>query len=320
MFKRATLLFRRIATLIALCACLPLSAEELTFPEAPSDASTMTSEENLLRYSVINTAQSSTTLEVLVVDGGGWFTPRNLVHPAVLIQHPKGDLLWDTGIRSNIDEQFSNFSFLEKQLFKIENVRPAISQLADQSYDLSRLIAVIPSHMHWDHVSALEDFNGTPVWVQSKEYEAALNGPSPAYIQSQFDDPNINWQTLRLEPSPYMGFSHSKDIFEDGTVVLVGLSGHTQGQVGMFLNTANQSLFFIGDTSWTARGIETLRGRPDLVNYLVNVDADAAENFARIVEIHAAQEQNPELVVVPAHDELVLNELPIYPAFSSGND
>lgn len=298
----------KIKTTIAACICLPLT----TLAEPILDSV----EPNTVSYSVINTAQSSTTIEAMVVADGDWFTLRNLAHPAVLIQHPQGDLLWDTGISRNIEAQFLDVSFLEKQLLKVENVRPAISQLNEQAYDLSRLIAVIPSHMHWDHVSALEDFNGTPVWVQNKEYQAALKGPSPAFIQSQFDDPKINWQTLDLQPAPYMGFSHSKDIFEDGTVVLVGLSGHTQGQVGLFVHTKSQSLFFIGDTTWTARGIETLRGRPDLVNYLANVDDDAAKNFERIREIHAAQEQNPELIVVPAHDELVLQRLPIYPEFS----
>ena len=54
--------------------------------------------EELLGFSVITTGASAGSLEAMVVDGGGYFTVRKLVHPAVLVEHPNGTLLWDTGL------------------------------------------------------------------------------------------------------------------------------------------------------------------------------------------------------------------------------
>jgi hypothetical protein len=82
-----------------------------------------------LSFSVIKTAESSGSLEAMVVDDGDWFTVRNLVHTAVLVRHPKGDFLWDSGIGSEVESQMEVFNFFESQLFSINNVKPAKQQV-----------------------------------------------------------------------------------------------------------------------------------------------------------------------------------------------
>ena len=273
-----------------------------------------------LRFSVITTAESSGSLEAMVVKSGSWTTMRKLVHTAVLVQHPKGDFMFDSGIGEEYQEQMQVFSFFEKQLFKIDNVYPARQQLEDQQYDFSRLTGIIPSHMHWDHASALEDFSGIPVWIQQESLEEALTGQPPGFVLSQYDSPELVWNKFELKERAYEGFNKSLDIFGDASAVLVDLSGHTQGQLGLFLNMPDgKRYFFIGDTTWSKIGVTRNKPRPIFVHWLVSVDTDYEKNNQVIDTIHQLSIRQPDLVIVPAHDELVMQRLPRYPAFSTPN-
>jgi len=270
-----------------------------------------------ISFSVIQTAESSGTLEALIVDEGSFFNVRKLVHNAILVKHPKGDFLWDSGIGREIEDQMADFSFIEKQLFSIENIKPARDQLDDAGYSADELKFIIPSHMHWDHASGLEDFNGVPVLVQENSLKEAMAGKPPGFIASQYDSPEINWQTLTLNDINYEGFDKSLDIFADGSSVLVDLSGHTHGHLGLFLNLKNGKRYlFIGDTTWAVLGVEKNKSRPGFLKWFLNVDTDYNKNAQVIDQLHKFQKGNSNVVIVPAHDELQQENLPHFPNFS----
>lgn len=288
----------------------------LSHPAFAEQTNSTTENPSELRFSVIVTAQSGGAQEAMVVSSGSWLTQRKLVHNAILIEHPRGRFLWDSGIGTKVEDQMEVFAFWEKQLFKIENVNPAIVQLNANNYPLDSITAIIPSHMHWDHASGIEDFPTTPVWIQKAEHEAAHTGEPPGFVISQFDSPDINWQTLELNNAPYQGFAKSLDIFNDGSLVLVDMAGHSQGHLGLFVNTPSKGrYFFIGDTTWTIKGVEDNEGRPGFVQWLTGVDHDVPKNLEVIDKIHNLSLEQPELVIVPAHDEIVTASLPRYPEF-----
>lgn len=269
-----------------------------------------------LTFSVIKTAESSGSLEAMVVDGGGLFDVRHLVHTSVLVRHPKGDFLWDSGIGTEAEQQMSAFSFLESQLFSIQNVAPVQQQLTEQNYKPDSLMAIIPSHMHWDHASGLEDFSGVPVWTLQKSYDEAMKGLPPGFLRSQYDSPDINWQIIKLKDQDYLEFEQSFDIYGDGSAMLVDLSGHTHGQLGLFLTLENgMRYFFIGDTTWIVEGVDNNKSRPAIVEWLVGVDTDFDKNARVIDKIHQLSKQYPAMVIVPAHDERQLQRLAVYPEF-----
>jgi glyoxylase-like metal-dependent hydrolase (beta-lactamase superfamily II) len=270
-----------------------------------------------LSFSVIKTAESSGSLEAVAVDNGSWLTIRSLVHTAVLVRHPKGDFLWDSGIGKEYEAQMEVFNFFESQLFSINNVVPAKLQLEEHDYTIEDLFAIIPSHMHWDHASALEDFSNVPIWVQANSLNEAKEGETPAFVISQFDDPKLKWHQLQLSNTPFMGFIKSLDIHGDGSAILVDLSGHSDGHLGLFLTLeSGKQYFFIGDTTWTIKGIEENKSRPWFTDALVGVDTDFEKNARVIDKIHKLSKQHPNLIIVPAHDELQLKLLPNFPSFS----
>lgn len=294
-----------------------LAASWLLSQSAFSEQTNSTTESpSELRFSVIVTAESGGAQEAMVVSSGSWLKQRKLVHNAILIEHPKGRFLWDSGIGTQVAAQMEVFAFWEKQLFKIENVNPAIEQLNANSYPIDSITAIIPSHMHWDHASGIEDFPTTPVWIQDAEHEAAHTGEPPGFVISQFDSPDINWQTLQLNDTPYQGFAKSLDIYNDGSLVLVDMAGHSEGHLGLFVNTPTKgSYFFIGDATWTIKGVEDNEGRPGFVQWLTGVDHDVPKNLTVIDKVHTLSLERPELVIVPAHDEIVTARLPRYPEF-----
>ena len=269
-----------------------------------------------LSFSVIRTAQSSGTSEAMVVEGGDLFAWRKLEHVAVLVHHPKGDFLWDTGMGSEAKAQMQEFSFIDSVLFNIDNIRPARQQLDANGYDIDQLMAIIPSHMHWDHASGIEDFLGVPIWVQQESYDEAAAGQPPGFLQSQYDHNAIDWQMLTMADQSYHGFPKSLDIFSDGSAVLVDLSGHTHGQLGLFLTIENgERYFFIGDTAWTVKGVNENKSRPAIERWLLGVDTDIEKNAKVLEKIHLLSKEHNELTIVPAHDELQIKKLPHYPQF-----
>lgn len=268
-----------------------------------------------LAFSVLRTGESAGTVEALVVAGGRWFTPRRPVHSAVLIRHPQGSLLFDTGLGREVASQFAVNGVIDREFFGYRAEEPAHAQLLRHGVAPASLLAIVPSHMHWDHISGLPDFPDTDVWVQGAEREQAGRGRPPAFLQSQFSGVK-RWRELGFEPRPYLGFAAQRDVFGDGSVVLVPLAGHTAGHVGLFLHLpSGRRYFFTGDVTWTLEGLQRPADRPWITRNAVKLDHDAPANRRAIVHIHRLMAKHPQLVVVPAHDEFVARSLPRFPQF-----
>ena len=144
----------------------------------------------------------------------------------------------------------------------------------------------------------------------------ARKGKAPAFISSQFDDPALKWHDLELSNNSFMGFEKSFDIHGDGSAMLVDLSGHSAGHLGLFLTLKNgEQFFFIGDTTWAIKGIKENKSRPWITDTLVGVDTDIKKNATVIDKINRLSKQYPNIFIVPAHDEWQLKSLPNFPKF-----
>ncbi|AZZ95016.1 MBL fold metallo-hydrolase [Hahella sp. KA22] len=270
-----------------------------------------------ISFSYIETGASSGAQEAMVVASGSWFTRRKLSHGAVFIHHPDGDLLYDTGLGRQVDAQFEVNPWWARSLFAYEKGVPVADQLAANAYDANNLKAIVLSHLHWDHASGVVDFPGVPIWVQQKEYDAALQGKPPAFLHSQLEGANTDLRFLMLEDTEFKGFERSLDVYGDGSVVLVEIPGHTRGQLGLYLTlNAQTRYFFIGDATWTLKGVQDNSPRPGFVRWLASLNDDDSLTERMVAQLHALQEQEPDLTIVPAHDEWIAAGLPHYPEFS----
>src|SRR5262249_7841326 len=108
--------------------------------------------------------------------GGSLFESRDFSMTGTLVKHPQGDLLIDTGLGRNIDEQFPTLPLILRAITFYSVRQTTVDQLKAAGYDLKSLRAILLTHAHWDHVSGLPDFPGVPVWITPQEREFIRKG------------------------------------------------------------------------------------------------------------------------------------------------
>jgi len=227
---------------------------------------------------------------------------------SILVRHPAGDLLIDTGNSSHFDEEIRGYPFGTwfKLRFLAGQLKPDVplsELLRRMKEDPAKLRWVILSHAHLDHSGGLMDLPRLPVLLTQEELQFA-NDPSvqakgyviAAYVQ-RFPAPGS--ATLRFDPQPYETFDESADLYKDGSVVVVPLRGHTPGSVGIFVNLSpKRRLFYVGDAVDDERGFRERVGKSWVLRDSDNDEVLANEVVAKLTELH---EELPELAIIPAH-------------------
>lgn len=261
-----------------------------------------------LRFSLVKTAETK-TLDAFTVEGGAWTEPAVANHMAVLIEHHAATLLFDTALGRQVDSQFdSEMPWYDKPLLQYGEVRPVRDQLERDGVRVDRILL---SHAHWDHASGLADFPEVPVWAPYAEIEFSQIATPPAVLPSQFKH-RVKWVPYEFAPTPFLGFSESLDLFGDGSLVLVPLSGHTPGSVGLFITLEDgRQFFFSGDASWRLEGFTGPQEKFWISRRMV--DHDRAATRAVLQQVHQLLQRKPALTVVPAHDARVQQQLGFYP-------
>jgi glyoxylase-like metal-dependent hydrolase (beta-lactamase superfamily II) len=230
--------------------------------------------------------------------GGSFSDKRDFGMTALLVKHPKGDLLIDTGMGRKIDEQVAALPFWFRAVTEYTRATAATDQLDGAGYDRKNLRAILLTHAHWDHVSGVPDFPGTPVWITAEEHHFVDAG---GWITSTARGTNAKWEEYGFEGGPYLGFPKSHDVYGDGAIVIVPAPGHTPGSVIVFLNPPDGKRYaMVGDLAWQREGITEREERPWITRSLA--DDDVPKTRDSLLRIAAVKERIPDLVLVPAHD------------------
>lgn len=263
-----------------------------------------------LRFSLIKTSQQEVP-EAFTLEGGAWGKKVILNHVAVLIEHPKGNLLLDSGLGSQADQQVeADVPWWNKPMISYEPANPARVQLDAANIKVERILL---SHVHWDHVSGLADFPDASVLAPQVEIDFSKTAAPPIVLPSQYAH-GVKWQPLVFAEQPFMGFAQSYDIYGDGSVVVVPLSGHTPGSTGVFVTLSNsQQYFFTGDASWRLEGFTGPHDKFWLSKKLA--DNNPVDTHAQLQKVHELMLANPALKVIPSHDESVQRELGYFPTW-----
>tara|TARA_B100000809_G_scaffold32497_2_gene28414 strand:+ start:31573 stop:32283 length:711 start_codon:yes stop_codon:yes gene_type:complete len=232
-----------------------------------------------------------------------------------LIEHPKGNFFFDTGLGTNIDLQISNnLSFFARSVVKYKKLTTVKRELSENGLLSNSIDFIIPSHYHWDHVSALSDFPNTNVWITPSEdnYIFSSEAKAPNFIKEQYNSKTTKWKTIKFNPIPYEVFTESLDIFNDGSLILVPVSGHTEGSVGLFANLkSGKRYFFTGDVTWDVKAFQRPSEKHIIPRKQVDHNTELIENT--IDKTHNLMQQNPSLIIVPAHDYQVQQRIAQFP-------
>ncbi len=256
-----------------------------------------------LSVSIVKTAEWE-TLEGFLYSGGSWFTKRKGVHSAILIRHPQNTLLFDSGLGRNIDQQFvDSMPFWLKPFMNYKNHQPA-RDLLSEFVKNNPVRTIILYHFHWDHISGIEDFQDTAeVWVTKEAYDWMMSSgvKEKLYIQELSKHQKIKWRFIQLNSGPYENFERSFDVFQDNSVVLVPLPGHSPGSLGMFVKLhSGKRIFFTGDTTWVLEGFELPAQKFWAARILADHDQTKIEQT--ILKVRQLMQAFPDIIIVPAHD------------------
>lgn len=242
--------------------------------------------------------------------GGSFFDKREFVMTALLVKHPRGDLLIDTGFGSKIDEHFQQMPLFFRAVTEYSRKESAARQLDLAGYDRKNLRGILLTHAHWDHVSGLPDFPGVPVMVTAEERKFIDEGGFLTKVIRS--TPDLRLEEYAFEGGPYLGFPRSHDLYGDGSIVIVPAPGHTPGSVIVFVTLPEQQrLALVGDLVWQREGISLREERPMLQRVLG--DHDVQEVRQSILRVSAITTRFPEMNLVPAHDSRGFSSLPVLP-------
>ena len=165
---------------------------------------------------------------------------------SALIRHRQGNVLFDTGCHpSVIDHAEQRWGSLAKVMKPVMSAQDTLlPSLACVGLEPDDIDVVVNSHLHTDHCGCNEFFRKATILLHAKELEAASseNAEAAGYLR-------IDWDNGQ----PIETIAAERDLFGDGTVVLVPLPGHTPGTLGALVNLDRDGQFLLASDSVSLR-------------------------------------------------------------------
>ena len=169
-----------------------------------------------------------------------------------LVDHPRGRLLFDTGVHSQA--RVDPVGRLGAERVKRLTVKSApgedvVPQLATLGLGPDDVRYVANSHLHFDHCGGNEFFPRATFLVQRPELEAARTpGFVPGYNPSPIDFDH---------PLDYRMIEGEHDVFGDGTVLLIPTYGHTPGHQSLRVRAGKgQDVVCASDACYTRENMD----------------------------------------------------------------
>jgi glyoxylase-like metal-dependent hydrolase (beta-lactamase superfamily II) len=211
-----------------------------------------------------------------------------IVYSCYLIKHGKDYLLWDAGHSMSAGAQAPKVSFVD--LLATLSLKP----------DDIKYLAV--SHYHRDHVGQANSFGKATLLIGQGDWQVVTSSqPSPLI------DPMMlsNWIEKKAPLQVVVG---DKDIFDDGTVVMLNTPGHTPGHHALLVKLSTYGTVILsGDLAHFRENYET-DGVP-----VFNTDrAQTLASIARVKQL--ATNLTAKLIV--QHDSRDVDLLPQFPNFA----
>lgn len=225
---------------------------------------------------------------------------------AVLVRHPQGTVLIDTGMPPDAEAEARELPWWPRFVFRQTAGRNRLIATVDQRLtpdDRSRLRGMILSHVHPDHAGGVEVLPNVPAWVGPAEpafVAQAMRSRSPAVLPRMGNELIRRMQPIAFTSGPYENFDESWDVFGDGTVVVVPTPGHTPGSVSTFVNLGDRRFLHVGDTVGLHESIE--RGVPKSAVMRAFTDEDGEKTQTQVARLLQLQQLEPALWILPAHD------------------
>jgi N-acyl homoserine lactone hydrolase len=207
------------------------------------------------------------------------------VYSCYLVKHGDDYMMWDTG-----------------QSMSAGAVAPKVGMV-----DLLAQLKVAPeqvkyiaiSHYHGDHIGQANSLPKATLLIGKGDWDALTSAKPPAGVNPQLVS---NWISGggNVEPVP-----QDKDIFGDGTVVMLNTPGHTPGHHSLLVRLAQMGpVILSGDFAHFHENYEN--------NGVPIFNADRAQTLASIDRIKKIA-ANTKATLIIQHDARDVGKLPAFP-------
>lgn len=219
-----------------------------------------------------------------------------LTSSCYLIRHGDQMMIWDTGLPVALKgAALSGTGDMSATV-----TRTLVEQLADLGIKPDDIDFVGISHFHFDHIGQLDAFPGATLLIGKGDWDL-LKAPKP--------DPRINTAPFKHWLTPKAGTAEAvdgdKDVFGDGSVVMLDMPGHTPGHHSLRVKLKNKGVVLL--TGDLAHFTENYNGNgvPEF-----NTDrADTLASFDRFKKMAA----NLKATVIIQHEPADVKKLPAFP-------
>jgi glyoxylase-like metal-dependent hydrolase (beta-lactamase superfamily II) len=253
----------------------------------------------------------------LINGEGGWLAPAHMCCHCLLIEGRHGLILVDTGLGTGDVSDPARLGGLFNAVTRPRLLmsETALHQIRELGFDPRDVRHIVPTHLDLDHAGGLSDFPQAQVHVFAKELQAALTRPSLAergrYIPAQWAH-GPHWASRGLDGERWMGFEAIRAIpGTDDEVLLVPLTGHTQGHCGVAVRSDEGWLLHCGDAYFFHGEMDADPHCPLGLRVFQNlVQMDSASRHANQLRLRELKQQHGhEVTLFCAHDPHELTQL-----------
>lgn len=156
---------------------------------------------------------------------------------AYLIVHPRGTLLWDTGVIP--DDLVKPEGATEARATTTTTLR---GQLAEIGYKPSEITYLALSHNHYDHSANANEFAASTWLVSRAERDVMF----PEKSSEKQTSSALRFAALKDAKTKLIEGQY--DVFSDGSVIIIPTPGHTPGHQSLYVRLAKTgSIVLSGD-------------------------------------------------------------------------
>jgi len=233
-----------------------------------------------------------------------WLTGRPI--NVYVIEHTDGVVLFDTGQdRASVTDPCyfpdGPVGLIYRRLarFEVSEEETLTAALARLGYRPADVTTAVISHLHQDHIGGVCEIPDAELLVTAEEWQSLHRPMAEArgLLRDHIEVPGLRWSPVEfttLEDPSLAPFTTGRDLFGDGSLVLLPTPGHTSGSMSMLVRRPGMvPLLLAGDLTYDIHAFE--RGGTGGVGSRRQL----RETREKVLALRA---NNPGMQILAAHD------------------
>jgi N-acyl homoserine lactone hydrolase len=210
---------------------------------------------------------------------------KTLANSCYLVRHNNEYMLWDTGFSSKTIKAFNGAVTMRETL---------VDQLSTIGVDPRQVLIVGISHSHPDHTGQAAQFPKGRLLMGKADFD---------FLAQDNSEDIAPWLTDKAILEKVSG---DKDVFGDGSVVMLATPGHTMGHYSLLIRLHKFGPVILSGDLWHCREQVSHNGVPPEI-------VDRAATLASMDRILKAA-TNLKARIIIQHEKLDIPKLPLFPA------